>query len=174
MGAECIGLREALAASRNALGELDLGATAVPCFQQILDDAGLMGLPGPHNNEPPQQLHAVLMVRDNSQPVLATQVSVCLPGHEAPPGCLRQEPGKIPLLFDDPCRPLLEFGRNGLHAGLHGGGDHNRCIRLHGDLHGLAEPANDPIRDDLLPVSQVAMVPGHRTNRARAMAMILR
>nr|WP_074456953.1 hypothetical protein [Candidatus Synechococcus spongiarum] len=53
MGAEGIGFREALAASGKALGEeLDLGATAVPCFHQILGDAGLMGLTGLHKDAP--------------------------------------------------------------------------------------------------------------------------
>ena len=114
------------------------------------------------------------MVRDNFQPVVPSQISVCLPGYEAPLGCSRQKLGKVPLLLDDPRRPLMELGRNSLRTGLHGGGDHNRCIRLHSDLHGLAGPSNHLVRDDLLSVSQVAMLPCHRTNRARARSMMLR
>ena len=45
-GGAGIGLREAPAAGRQGLGKLDLGATAGPCFHQILGHGGLPGLPG--------------------------------------------------------------------------------------------------------------------------------
>ena len=65
LGAEWIGSWEALTAHRNALGKFDLGTPAVPCFHQILYNAGLMGSVSLHDNEGPQQFHAVLMVLDN-------------------------------------------------------------------------------------------------------------
>ena len=40
------------------------------------------------------------MVRDDAQPVVPPRVAVCLPGHEALLGCVRQELGNIPLLLD--------------------------------------------------------------------------